>query len=109
MITELSLENTYFNEYSVQWTDDWGKVIWSDESRFTLFVRKKERYDINCIVPTIKYGGGGVMVWSCFTCVKRYIEEVLQGHWVPFMQGLKQKVEEYGVSTSKLTMKIQMK
>ncbi|CEI87858.1 hypothetical protein RMCBS344292_02266 [Rhizopus microsporus] len=58
------------------WTDEqWSSVIWSDESRFTVignhggarFIRKvDERYEAKHIVPTKKYGGSGVMVWSCF-------------------------------------------
>jgi transposase len=54
------------------WTiDDWKKVVWSDESRFTMFQNDgkirvwrltEEKYDINCLVPTVKHGGGGVMM-----------------------------------------------
>ena len=59
-----------------EWTDEqWKKVIWGDESQFTLFQSDgrtrvwrlpKEKYDVNCVVPTVKHGGGGVMV-GCFT------------------------------------------
>eukprot|EP00733_Pompholyxophrys_punicea_P001574 Pompholyxophrys_punicea_v1_NODE_836_length_1229_cov_1.688245.p2 type:complete len:131 gc:universal NODE_836_length_1229_cov_1.688245:442-834(+) len=50
-------------------------VLWSDESKFELFesrwrmfVRrmKHERYAKTCIRPTVKHGGGNVMVWGCF-------------------------------------------
>ena len=98
--------------------EEWKKVIWSDESRFTLFRndgrtrvwrQQKERYDIDCIVPTVKHGGGGVMVWGCFTwdCLgplirlegainsQRYIEEVLESHLVPFMERFKEEKNEY--------------
>jgi hypothetical protein len=50
------------------WTaDDWKKVIWSDESSFTLFPTSgrvyvwrtpKEAYNPECLVPTVKHGGG---------------------------------------------------
>ena len=116
-----------------EWTaDDWKKVIWSDESRFTLFENDgkarvwrlpKERYDIDCVVPTVKHGGGGVMVWGCFTWdslgplirlegkidSKRYIEEVLQSHLLPFLQILDEDYEfqqdNASIHKSKLTMK----
>ncbi|CEG80061.1 hypothetical protein RMATCC62417_14446 [Rhizopus microsporus] len=60
----------------VNWTDEqWSGVIWSDESRFTVtgndggarVIRKVgEQYDAKHIVPTKKYRGGGVIIWSCF-------------------------------------------
>lgn len=113
--------------------DDWKTVIWSDESRFTLFKNdgrtrvwrlQKERYDIDCIVPTVKHGGGGVMVWGCFTWddlgpliqlegtlnSHRYIEEVLKPHLVPFMEKFGEDMDEYEfqqdnatIHTSKMT------
>lgn len=56
------------------WTSiEWSKVLWSDESKFNLFssdgikyVRrpKNERYNIRYQVPTVKHGGGNVMVWG---------------------------------------------
>ena len=59
-----------------QWTlDQWKSVLWSDESKFEIFGsnrrvfvrrRKGERMDSTCLVPTVKHGGGGVMVWGCF-------------------------------------------
>ncbi|KAA3669793.1 uncharacterized protein DEA37_0002337 [Paragonimus westermani] len=59
------------------WTaEQWRSVIWSDESRFTLFKadgretcfrRVGERFHPNCIQPTVKYGGGSIMFWSYFT------------------------------------------
>ncbi|CEG67884.1 hypothetical protein RMATCC62417_04240 [Rhizopus microsporus] len=58
------------------WTvEQWPSVIWSDESRFTVtgndgdakVIRKVgERNDTKYIVPTKKYEGGRVMIWSCF-------------------------------------------
>ena len=101
------------------WTaENWRKIIWSDESRFTLFQDdgrtrvwrlSNEKYKANCIVPTVKHGGGGVMVWGCFTWSKlgplirldgrvnsqRYIEEVLQNALIPFMRSLRPRKAVY--------------
>ena len=59
-----------------QWTTDrWKSVLWSNESKLYIFgsnrrvfVRQRvgERMSSACVVPTVKHGGGGVMVWGCF-------------------------------------------
>lgn len=59
------------------WTvADWKKVLWSDESKFNLFgsdgkqyVRrpKNTRFNPRYQLPTVKHGGGNVMVWGCFS------------------------------------------
>ena len=59
------------------WTyEDWSKIIWSDESKFQVFgsdgkqyywKRTGESLKSHHIKPTVKFGGGKVMVWGCFT------------------------------------------
>jgi len=101
------------------WTiDDWKKIVWSDESRFTLFQNDgkiqvwrlpKEKYDINCLVPTVKHGGGGIMMWGCFSWYglgpliridgrvnsQRYIEEIIGYHLIPFLEEFEEENGEY--------------
>ena len=53
--------------------DNWSRVLWSDGSMFELWRtrgrvwvcrRQGERFLEECMVPTIKHGGGRVMVWG---------------------------------------------
>lgn len=66
-----------FARNHIDWTAaEWSRVVWSDESKFTvyrsrgrLFVRRRpgEEYELRCLNPTVKFGGGSVMVWGCFS------------------------------------------
>ena len=57
-----------------QWTlDRWNSALWSPNFEIfgfnrLGFVRRGvgERIISACVVPTMKHGGGGVMVWGCF-------------------------------------------
>lgn len=59
------------------WTfNDWKKILWSDEttilfydSRGKLYVRRMsgESYSTNCIIGTVKHGGGNVMFWGAMS------------------------------------------
>ena len=54
----------------------WDSVSWSDETKVNLFGsddvqnvwrRPGEEYREKCLVPTIKHGGGSLMVWGCMS------------------------------------------
>ena len=56
------------------WDLEWRNVLWSDESRFLLFHndgkkriwrRKREAFNSDCTVKTVKFGGGSAMFWGC--------------------------------------------
>ena len=59
------------------WTpDDWRKVVFSDESKFKIWGsdgrkwcwrRVGEAFDPRFVKPTVKHGGGRIMVWGCVT------------------------------------------
>ena len=68
------------------WTKaQWDNVQWSDESPYQMFMPQKkayvrrrlgERYHPDCILPTVKQGGGTVMVCGCMSsagvgCIQR--------------------------------------
>ncbi|GFY09061.1 uncharacterized protein TNCV_4662521 [Trichonephila clavipes] len=58
----------------LNWTQlQWEQVIWSDEYSITLFLTitrvfvwltPAEAFHIDCLVPTVKHGGGSIMVWG---------------------------------------------
>ncbi|CAF3239743.1 unnamed protein product [Rotaria socialis] len=54
----------------------WNSILWSDESKFNLFGsdgrqivwrQSHESMKTECLKPTVKYGGGSVMVWGCMS------------------------------------------
>ena len=54
----------------------WKKVIWSDEKKFELmnsrrrvivYRKPNQRYNLKFTKPSLKHGGGSVMVWGCFS------------------------------------------
>ena len=56
------------------WENEWGKIIYSDESRFELFQNDSndwvwrsstEKYDKKYLRPTVKKSDG-IMVWDVF-------------------------------------------
>lgn len=94
----------------VKWGEEWNAVIWSDESRFLLFEsdgqhwvwrRPHEKYDVDCLVPTVKSNSEGVMIWGCFVKNKlgplvvvegsitgEVYRKLLEDHLIPFIEDL---------------------
>ena len=66
---------SYVKTYRDKEMSFWKHVLWSDESKYSLFGSDgkvivwrtpKEEFDPKCTVPTVKHGGGSVNVWGCF-------------------------------------------
>ncbi len=56
--------------------ENWVKVLWSDETKIELFGinstrrfwrRRNAAYDPKITIPTVKHGGGNIMLWGCFS------------------------------------------
>ncbi len=56
--------------------DYWNHVLWSDETKINLcgsdgvkrvWRQPSEEYKDKCVLPTVKHGGGSVMVWGCMS------------------------------------------
>ncbi len=56
--------------------DYWNHVLWSDETKINLFgsdsvkrvwQQPGEVYKDKCVLPTVKHGGGSVMVLGCMS------------------------------------------
>ncbi len=90
--------------------DYWNHVLWSDETKINLFCsdcvkrvwwQPGEEYKDKCVLPTVKHGGGSVMVWGCMSAAGtgklQFIEgtmnanmycEILKQSMIPSLRGL---------------------
>jgi DDE superfamily endonuclease len=66
----------FARKYRYWISNNWAKVLLSDESKYKLFgsdgIRNMRRpegkiMNVRYILSTVKHGGGNVMVWVCFT------------------------------------------
>ncbi|KAK3528589.1 hypothetical protein QTP70_004997 [Hemibagrus guttatus] len=63
----------FANEHLNDSEENWVKVLWSDETKIKLFGifpfwrRRNAAYDPKNTIPTIKHGGGSIMLWGCFS------------------------------------------
>ncbi len=87
--------------------ENWVKVLWSDENKIQLFGinstrrvwrRKNAAYDPKITIPTVKHGGGNIMLWGYFSakgtgqlhCIKGTMDGAMyrQGQGIEASQGI---------------------
>ncbi len=90
--------------------DYWNHVMWSDETKIDLFGsdgvksvwrQPGEEYKDKCVLPTVKHGGGSVMIWGYMSTAGtgelQFIEgsmnaniycDILKQSMIPFLQRL---------------------
>ncbi len=96
---------------------DWKRVTFSDESRFALFNpdggerlwrKPSEKYQKDCIAPTVQMGGGSVMFWGVISYwgigplvrasnsmnSDEYVE-VLANNYLPWINGMMEKLSSH--------------
>ncbi|KAF2350505.1 Transposase Tc1-like [Trinorchestia longiramus] len=66
----------------------WNSVLWSDETKIELFGRnstnhvwrqQNEDHLPKCTIPSVKFGGGSIMVWGCFSSSRLGKLHVIKG------------------------------
>ncbi len=101
--------------------ENWVQVFWSDETKIQLFGinstrrvwrRRNAAYDPKNTIPTVKHGGGNIMLWGCFSAkgtgqlhrIKGTMDGAVyhQGQGIEASQGIKKWVVD-GYSSMTMT------
>ncbi|KAI4904396.1 hypothetical protein NFI96_007380 [Prochilodus magdalenae] len=108
LVNDLKRAGTTVSKFAHDHLDDpeesWEKVLWSDGLNSTRRVwrTKNDEYHPKSTIPTVKHGGGGIMLWGCFSthgtgrlhCVKERMTgamycEILGNNLLPSVRALK--------------------
>ncbi|GFU03159.1 transposable element Tc1 transposase [Trichonephila clavipes] len=90
----------------------WNNVLFADESKFNIFGfdgriivwrRKNEELNPKNLIGTVKYGGGGVLVWGCMSASGlgslEFIDDITnRGHYLSILKdNLKLSAQNLGI------------
>uniref|UniRef100_A0AAY5KZM0 Transposase Tc1-like domain-containing protein n=1 Tax=Esox lucius TaxID=8010 RepID=A0AAY5KZM0_ESOLU len=74
--THVQARLKFANDHRDDPEEEWEKVMWSDETKIELFglnstcrvwSKKKDEYNPKNTIPTVKHGGGNIILWGCFS------------------------------------------
>ena len=74
--THVKARLKFANDHLDDLEEEWEKVMWSDETKIELFGlnstrrvwrKKNEEYNPKNTIPTVKHGGGNIILWGCFS------------------------------------------
>lgn len=107
-----------FTKKYKEWTvDDWARVVWSDESKINricsdgirwVWDDAPDRISTRSVQGTVKFGGGGVTVWSCMSWhgpgYITMIDETMDSQlYISILQEeLKMSIEEWNITKEEL-------
>ncbi|KAI4879978.1 hypothetical protein NFI96_008094 [Prochilodus magdalenae] len=95
---------TFAHDYLDDSEESWEKVLWSDGLNSTrrVWKTKKDEYPPKNTIPTVKHGGGSIMLWGCLSahgtgrlhCIKERMTgamycEILGNYLLPSVRALK--------------------
>uniref|UniRef100_A0A3P9PPA4 Tc1-like transposase DDE domain-containing protein n=1 Tax=Poecilia reticulata TaxID=8081 RepID=A0A3P9PPA4_POERE len=74
--THVKARLMFANDHLNDPEEEWEKVMWSDETKIELFGlnstrhvwrKKNDEYNPKNTIPTVKHGGGNIILWGCFS------------------------------------------
>lgn len=74
--THVKARLKFANDHLDDPEEEWEKVMWSDETKIELFGlnstrrvwrKKNDEYKPKNTIPTVKHGGGNIILWGCFS------------------------------------------